>query len=58
MKLPRDIIFYTLFGIVILLVGVAAHNLYEINLAMDRLQDLKEATSTHNYEYVQTVEVR
>ena len=62
MKLPGHILFYMLVGIVLLLVGVAAHNLYEINRAIDRLEYLKKYQSNtytinqDNYQSIQIID--
>ena len=38
MKLPRHILFYLLFGMVLLIVGMAAQNIYVINQTLNRAE--------------------
>ncbi len=42
MKLSRDIIAYAIFGTILLIIGMAAQNLYEIQKTIDRAEHLQQ----------------
>ena len=50
MKLPRDIMFYVLFGTILLLIALAAESLYSTHqtLELSQKQLYKTATNTSN----------
>ena len=51
MKLPRDVMFYALFGTIIVVIGMAAHNLYQIEKTLDRAEQYRSQQDMYSLDW-------